>query len=199
MNVTTFKKNLKNIARASLFMVEIFANAPAGSVVRFESHSSEIFKFRAKRVTMPKDAIVDTPVWYFGRQYHLPSVRDTATNQIQMTLFSDNDWMIYKEIFKWHNQINEWLTNHNDTAATDYFSYKCDMLVTMKNTKGEDTLKYKFVGCWPTELGVMELDWNENKVADYQVTFVYDYCGILKPGETEISPLTTVTTTVTPQ
>jgi hypothetical protein len=120
------------------------------------------------------------PITYFGRQIHYPGFRDTSGNKVQVTFISDNNWRVYKEMFHWHNEINEWLTNHNNLKCEERSQYKTDMTVRLKNSLNKDTLVFKFVGVWPSEITGFSLDWNENKSAEFQTTFIFDYVAIVQ-------------------
>jgi hypothetical protein len=104
---------------------------------------------------------------------------------------TDNNWRVYKELFKWHNDINEWLTNHNNLNATDRSQYKAEMTIRLKDQTYRDTLVYKYIGVWPSDINGITLDWNENKAADFQVTFIFDYVAIVAGNGNDNVPLLT--------
>jgi hypothetical protein len=173
LDLKTFKANVKSIARPSLFYVEM-----ASPPITAANLTSTEMAFTCKIAQIPADDIQDLPVPFMGRVIHFNGNRQTQTS-IQMTLFAasagtGNSWEIYRKFLAWHEAINAQEANIAKTIVME--ELKSDAAIHLMNANGSsDSFLVKAIGCYPSSIGAVTLDWNQNQTADYQITLQYDY------------------------
>ena len=84
------------------------------------------------------------------------------------------------EDFTIRNGLEGWMEKINSHAANDTVlpleSYKTTGDVIHFGKNGAEIARYNFVGLFPTEIGAVELSWeNNDQIEEYTVTFAYDY------------------------
>lgn len=137
------------------------------------------FNFKAKATTLPSSNIGVTPVYYHGRQIKLAGDR-SFDNWTVTVLLDENDFMIggVRGAFEqWSALINNHVSNVRTLVPPRVGGYFGRGWITPMKKMGPIPLTtYSMEGCWPTEVGPVQLDWADNdRVAEFQVTFAYQW------------------------
>lgn len=194
-NVQEFRASLLyDGARPSLFDVSM--TVPA--LVAFEGVNRQI-TFRAKATELPGDSINPISLNYFGREIKVAGVH--SFNDWSITVINDEDFTIRNTFERWMSAINSHVGN---VRAPQFIrgdgGYQCDAFVTQYSktgggvgaagvagiTGGTGIIKdYGMIGCFPTEIAPIQLDWGSNaEVEEFQVTFSYQWWETYAPNPT---------------
>ena len=85
----------------------------------------------------------------------------------------------------WMNAINSHAGNLRTAAALNPSNYSADALVTQYSKTNSIIKQYKFVGLFPIDVGVIELDWGSNDtIEEYGITFDYQWWEAVPVGGT---------------
>lgn len=163
-------------ARPNLFRV----------VVNYHDNSAdnELFSFRARATNLPGSQMPSIQVPYFGR-----TVKFAGTSQIFQ------DWSVTvivdesdfgptgprTKLEQWMNALNTHVGNVRESNRVSPQSYQRDCVVYQYAKDGnieENNIlaTYKMVGCFPTAIDPIPLDWgNNDRIMEFGVTFSMQY------------------------
>jgi len=165
-NVNDFAGALKGGgARSSLFQVQI--TNPINGVA-----DSQV-SFMVKAAQIPASTLGTVEVPYFGRQIKLAGNRTYA--EWAPTIINDEDFAIRNAMEQWSHSINSAQGNLNTAGGTAPSLYKANAQVTQFGKDGAILRVYNFVGLYPSEVGAIDLAWDNEGIQEYGVTFQYDY------------------------
>ena len=165
-NVNDFAGALKGGgARSSLFQVQI--TNPINGVA-----DSQV-SFMVKAAQIPASTLGTVEVPYFGRQIKLAGNRTYA--EWAPTIINDEDFAIRNAMEQWSHSINSAQGNLNTAGGTAPSLYKANAQVTQFGKDGSILRVYNFVGLYPSEVGAIDLAWDNEGIQEYGVTFQYDY------------------------
>ena len=134
--------------------------------------------FLIKSATLPTATVGEITVPYRGRVIKLPG--DRTFEDWEITVISDSTMKLRKEFEKWHNEMNRHIEN---TVQYSEGLYE-DWNVTQLDRAGAALRKYDLVGCWPKNLGAMEVAFDTNDtLAEFTVTLTYQYWTVAGSGE----------------
>jgi len=161
MNITDFKSSFNNLARATLYKVDLSGQGIDG----------RNFQFRAKATQLPGGTIGTIEVPYMGRKIKIAG--DRTYEPWTVTILGDESFDIHTALYEWQKAINDPVLN---TGASNNETLKEDITITMVNRDGSDGISYKLVGVWPSTVAPIELGWeNNDAVVEFEVTFEVDY------------------------
>lgn len=166
--------------RTSFFDVQFINPADAAADI--------VAPFRIKAASMPERALNPIDISYFGR---VIKVAGSATyNDWNVTCYEDEDMKLRNALEAWSHRINAPEQNVRKFGSSALQEYKTDAIVTLYPQTGDPEnggsvlRKYKFIGIFPTSVGNVSLDWENNNVTTFDVTFAYDYWIIDEGGNT---------------
>ena len=165
-NINEFSSALKaGGTRTSLFQVQI--TNPINGI----SDIQVPFLCRAAQIPAATLGTIEMP--YFGRTIKLAGNRtyDVWTP----TIINDEDHQIRNAMEQWSNAINAFQRNVNDAGGSAPQLYKSNAQVTQYGKTGEALRTYQFNGIFPTEVSTMDLDWQNEEIGQFTVTFAFDY------------------------
>lgn len=164
-NIATFKSQFKGGARSSLFQVQLSnpVNLSADLQIPIMCRASDL----------PEVTNQEIPVYHFGRAVKFAGNRDIGPWTI--TVYNDEDFRIRNALEEWSNAMNGFESNVSNFANGDPNLYKSAGTVTQFSKNGIALRTYKFVGIFPTSISSIALDWGDERVEEYQVTFAVDY------------------------
>lgn len=117
--------------------------------------------------------VIEVP--YFGRKIKIAGDRTFA--EWTTTAMLEESFTARREIEEWARQINDGPSNVRSELNEQY---KEEVDVVLFKKDGSPAITYKLVGCWPSDVGAIELDWGTNDtVGTYTVTWAFDY---MQPG-----------------
>lgn len=159
LNINDFKaKLIGGGARNNLFKVTV--NFPA-----FAGGSSELTSFLVKAAQLPSSVVAPITIPFRGRQLQVAG--DRTFEPWSITVINDVGMEIRNAFERWVNNINN---NANNTGLTNPSSYTVDMQVAQLNKAGEETKKYIFRGCWPSNVSAIDLsNDSENTIEEFGV------------------------------
>ena len=149
--------------RPALFEVQV---TRLGTEMNFLCQSSQV-----PAMTM---GVIEVP--YFGRKIKVAGDRTYA--EWTTLCMIEEDFGLRSELEDWQEKINSAADN---TRSEVMEAYKSDAEVYLYGKGGGAALRtYKLEGCWPTDVGTIELDWNTtDTIGTYSVTWAFD---VMAPG-----------------
>lgn len=159
-SVTSFKEDGLPLGgyRPSLFEVQC---TYAGQQLNMLANASQV-----PAMTM---GLIEVP--YFGRKIKLAGDRTYA--EWTTVLFMEEDPTVRDTLEQWQMDMNK--ADTNERALVNE-SYKKDAEVFLYGKDGSIFRTYSLKGCWPSDVGTIELDWgNNDALATYSVTWQFDY------------------------
>ena len=132
------------------------------------------FLCQATQVPAMTMGVIEVP--YFGRKIKVAGDRTYA--EWTTTIMIEEDFGLRAELENWQEQINSAAGN---TRAEVFEAYKSEAEILMYGKGGGGAIRtYKLQGCWPTDVGTIELDWNTtDTIGTYTVTWAFD---VMEPG-----------------
>lgn len=112
-------------------------------------------------------------VFHFGRPVKFAGNR--TFEDWNVTIINDEDFRARNALEEWSNAINSLEGNTRTTASGEAAAYKSTAEVMQYSQTGQVIRTYKFVGIFPTAIGSIDLDWSNEAVEEFPVTFSYDY------------------------
>jgi hypothetical protein len=168
-NVTEFRANLVGDgARGNLFQVTLVFPTIANSTV-----AGQKLSFMARTSELPGSQVSTLPLYYFGREIKFPGQR--TFNQWTLRIINDEDFVIRDGFEQWMNAINSHAGNVRAAGAVGSTGYSVDATVDQYGKAGDVIKSYKFVGVFPTNLSDISLDWGNDAIEEFDVTFDYQY------------------------
>jgi hypothetical protein len=179
-NVNQFRSQMTGDgARPNLFQVEL--KFPGGVT----PNAADKFRFMCKTAAIPASSMGSVEVAYFGRTLKFAGNRPSFPD-LQLQIINDEDFVIRTAFQQWLNLLNGHVTNVQRLADSGIDGYKQDATVTQFAKDGRALKKYNFVGCFPTELGEIALDWSSNdQIEEYNVTLAYQWWEAVEDGSTD--------------
>ena len=165
-NIDRFKSNfIGGGARANLFELT-WDDGPEGSV------GVDLKEITCKISSFPASTLTPIPVQYQGRTIKLAGTRPEYADWT-ITVMNDEDMEIRKALEAWMDAINRKEENVRGGAGMEY--YKRTAQINGLKKTGGFTAGYKFIGLFPIEIGEVSLDWSNDAIQEYTVTWAFDY------------------------
>lgn len=162
MNLDALKTNLTNPQRT--FMWEFEIPAPKGT------GSSDVWVLRAQSIMEPGRSFEPINIPYKGTGGLRVPGKEAYTHEITVRVIEGEDADTYKAIQSWMKLIRD---NVSGVGEADP-DLKTDAVVRLLTTKGEVSKQVKIVGMYPQAKPDVTLNYDENAVEAYDVTFAYD-------------------------
>jgi len=163
-----FKTNFLGGTRSNRFLIE--GRIPTGG---------QFTKFHIRSTIIPQMSTKTLTYDYFGRKYHYPGEREYG-NWAFTVLDDVGDNDLWKDFQKWHNNINNHVTNESFDLAggDDYKAY--NWKIKHLDINGDNVLKeFVLQGCWPASVSQLSLNMLQpNTLSSFNVIIVYDYIEI---------------------
>lgn len=176
-SINDIRSNLKyGGARPTLFKVTLNS--------KFTTELNAVAGFMIQSAALPGSTITPIPVSYWGRKMKVAG--DREFDDWTVTVINDEDFKVRHALEIWHNRINSIQGNLNTAGSPAPESYKSDATVEQygkagslkggNGTVGAPLRTYNFIGLFPTQIGPIELSWEDNnRIETFQVVFSYDY------------------------
>jgi hypothetical protein len=166
-NINEFKSSLTNGgARTNLFEI-IVTNPINGS-------GDQKLRMTAQATQVPQRDINQIQVAYFGRITKVAGVTQNYPDW-NVTIINDEDWIVRNALEEWSHAINSPIGNIRQTSSSDQSLYKSTGDVIQYSQTGQVLRQYKFYGIWPVSVAAAGLDWGQDDIIRYDVTFSVDY------------------------
>jgi len=165
-NITEFQGALLGGgARSNLFEVTI--QNPVAPLSNFKT------TFMVQSAQIPESTLNVIPINYFGRQVKVAGNRTFADWTV--SIINDEDFLIRDGMERWSNAINGLRTNLRTARFATTAQYKTNAVVTQYSKIGIALRNYNFIGLFPASVSPIQLDWSQDDVERFDVTFSYDY------------------------
>jgi hypothetical protein len=196
-NVQEFRSSLQfDGARPSLFdvtMVFPAIVATGGGAPGVIGTASQQVTFKAKSSSLPGDSISSIPVNYFGREIKVAGTRTFP--DWSFTVINDEDFVIRNAFERWMSGLNSHVGNLRIPEFLNSFGYQSDAYVTQYSKEGAIIKQYKLVGCFPTDVSAIDLDWaSGDTIEEFAVTFSYQWWEsiVSTDSSTSVTPFQTL-------
>ena len=163
-----------NLFKASLSMPAAIANLNNGGAF------NEKFTFMCRATQLPASTVGIVSIPFLGRQVKFPGNRTFANWTV--TIINDEDFVVRNAIETWLNALNSHVGNARAPIALAHAGYTANGSVDQLGKSGDGAgnqlavKTYNFVGLFPVESSVIELDWGTNDTAEeFSVTFAYQW------------------------
>lgn len=160
MSVTDITKAFKggDLARANLFKVKI-------------PFLGRDLEFKVKASQFPVGVVEKVPVSYMNKKINLAG--DRTYEDFTCTVYVDSDHTIRQQLIDWQSKTH---AIGKDIYGDIPAEYKKQATITSIDRQGRETKQYNFEGVWPTNIGELQVDWeNNNAVSTFDVTFQIDW------------------------
>ena len=157
-------------ARAALF--DISMNMPPAPGIT--PLTSAAINFKARSSSLPGDSISSITVPYFGREIKVAGTRTFP--DWSFTVINDEDFLIRNNLELWMSALNAHVGNVRNPALATMATYQADAIVTQYAKTGDIIKQYKMIGCFPTDVAAIDLDWaSGDQIEEFSVTFAYQW------------------------
>lgn len=177
-NVQGFRASLVDDgARASLFDVSLtfpLVAGTGGTAPGTFGSAQQAVTFRAKSTSLPGDSITSIGLNYFGREIKVAGTR--SFTDWSFTVINDETFVIRNAFERWMSGINSHVANLRlPSMLSGDGGYQQDAIVRQYSKTGQIIKAYRLVGCFPTDVSAIDLDWGADNVEDFAVTFAYQW------------------------
>ena len=163
-------------ARPSLFSVIV--DTPSG-VPNVGSRIS--FTCRAAQIPQSTVGVIEQA--YYGRRIKIAGTR--SFQKWRVDILNDEDFQVRSAMEIWSNAINSHQSYLRAPQLATSASYRTTATVTQYAKTGEALRTYRFVNIFPTEIGAIDLAWDQGEqIETFPVEFAYDYWDLVNPGTT---------------
>ena len=166
-SIDNFRSEVKGIARSTLFQVDV--------VFPYGVFDTNNFRFTCKAAEIPSSTFGKIEVPFMGRKVFF--VGDRMYNDWTTTVIVDNDWKSYKNIYDWHQRMNDPRKNTATMGNSyDMNAFKGEATITAFDQAGNPKLKVRLDGFFPYDMQGLQMDWsNTDTTADLTVVWAYDF------------------------
>lgn len=161
--------------------IQGFVNAFAGGGVRTNLFkvtgnipgysNNRAISFLCKAAQIPASSLGTIEVPYRGRRIKLPG--DRTFQDWTITVISDANMSLRSYFEAWSMTFNSHVSN---VAPTNFMRFMPTWSVTQLKRDGEALRTYNFIGCFPSEVGAIDLSFeNNDQIAEFPVTLNYSW------------------------
>lgn len=196
-NINTFLSNMTGDGyRPNLFTVDF-----TFPTILTNINASRNVSFKAKATSLPSSDIGVASVYFYGREVKFAGNREFAPWQITLIMdepdFNKNTGVRGKFEY-WSSLLNSHYTNVRSVGAKSPSDYYGSAIIkplskvgktkytspipmdipfgSVEEDMGTPLEQYSMLGCYPTDIGEISLDWQDNnRIAEFTVTFEYQY------------------------
>lgn len=133
--------------------------------------TSRAISFLCKSAQIPASSLGQIEIPYRGRRIKIPGDRTFADWSI--IIISDANLNLRSAFEFWSAQFN---THVGNVTTNDFMSLMVPWSVTQLLRDGSPLRTYEFQGCFPSEVGAIELGYeNNDSIAEFPVTLQYSW------------------------
>ena len=148
--------------RPALFEVRLDSTFFNGDQARFLCMSSQVPAYT--------HGVIEVP--YFGRKIKVAG--DKTYAEWTTTLMIEESFSVRDAFEEWADALNN-PTSGERSGAFENEAYKSEAQIIMYGKNGDPLRNYFLEGCWPVDVGTIELDWNTtDTIGTYSVTWAFD-------------------------
>ena len=158
-----------------------FVNAFAGGGVRTNLFAvygtipgfsnNRAISFLCKAAQIPASSLGTIEVPYRGRRIKLPG--DRTFQDWSITIISDANMSLRSAFEFWSATFNAHVSN---ISVNNFMQFMPTWSVTQLFRTGDAMRTYNFIGCFPSEVGAIDLSYeNNDQIAEFPVTINYSW------------------------
>ena len=148
--------------RTNLFMV-------TGNIPDYNDNIAISFLVKAAQIPASSLGTIEVP--YRGRRIKLPG--DRTFQDWSITVMSDANLSLRSAFESWSNYFNQHIANVTENT---FMQRMPTWSVTQLYRDGEAVRTYNFIGCFPSEVGAIDLSYeNNDQIAEFPVTLNYSW------------------------
>lgn len=177
-NVQDFRSSLvSDGARSALFDVQLtfpLAVGTGGTAPGAFGSAQQQVTFRARSSSLPGDSVSSIGVNYFGREIKIAGNR--SFTDWSFVVINDEDFNLRNAFERWMSGINSHVSNLRlPSMLSGDGGYQQDAYITQYSKTGGPIKSYKLVGCFPTDVSAIDVDWGNDGIEEFTVTFAYQW------------------------
>jgi hypothetical protein len=161
-DIDSYRANFQGGARSYLFYYKPVFPGSVGA-------NTDMSTYLVRTTSLPETTIDEIPLSWQGFDFKVAGKYTYSDWSVTFNVDADAD--VQKYFQQWMSLIHDPTTNKY-SMTTDYM---VDQQVELLSLTGEPTMRYKLFACWPKSLGNISLDYSNNEVAQFDVTFAYLY------------------------
>ena len=174
--ISNFKSKLTGGgARSNLF--EVVLTFP--DVAQPSSEVLEKARFLVKGANLPASNVSPIEVPFRGRVLKIAG--DRTFDSWTVTVINDTDFAIRSAFERWSNTINRLSDN---TGLTNTADYQADAYVYQLDRDGSTLRSYRFYDTFPTQVGQVELSYDQTGIQEFTVELQVQYWEAIKGSGT---------------
>ena len=174
--ISNFKSKLTGGgARSNLF--EVVLTFP--DAAQPDSAVLEKARFLVKGANLPASNVAQIEVPFRGRVLKLAG--DRTFDSWTVTVINDTDFAIRSAFERWSNTINRLSDN---TGLTNPADYQADAYVYQLDRDGSTLRSYRFYDTFPTQVGQVELSYDQTGIQEFTVELQVQYWEAIKGSGT---------------
>jgi len=148
--------------RTNLFMV-------TGNIPNYANNRAISFLCKAAQIPASSLGLIEVP--YRGRRIKLPG--DRTFQDWTITVISDANMSLRSAFEYWSAYFNSHVSN---ITPTNFMQFMPTWSVTQLLRDGNALRTYNFIGCFPSEVGAIDLSYeNNDQIAEFPVTINYSW------------------------
>lgn len=152
-------------ARSGLFKVEV--NNP------IVGDADTAITFQAKAASAPALTLNEIEFPYMARKVYFAGAQ--AFEAWNVTVAEDEDFLVRNSLETWSNYINSVQGNVRKFATANPAEYKTTAKISQLSKDGQVLRLYQMFGVWPQAIAAIDYSWENDAIAEYDVTFRFDY------------------------
>ena len=170
--ISDFKSKLTGGgARANLF--EVVLTFP--DIVQPATDVLDKSRFLVKGARLPASNIAQIEVPFRGRALKIAG--DRTFDSWTVTVINDTDFAIRSAFENWMNAINRLSDN---TGLVNPADYQADCYVYQLDRDGQALRSYRFFDTFPTQVGPIELSYDDTGIQEFTVELQVQYLEVIK-------------------
>ena len=174
--ISNFKSKLTGGgARSNLF--EVVLTFP--DAAQPDSAVLEKARFLVKGANLPASNVAQIEVPFRGRVLKIAG--DRTFDSWTVTVINDTDFAIRSAFERWSNTINRLSDN---TGLTNPADYQADAYVYQLDRDGSTLRSYRFYDTFPTQVGQVELSYDQTGIQEFTVELQVQYWEAIKGSGT---------------
>lgn len=161
MGQDALKANLTNPQRSFLF--DVLIPIPIGN------GDFDTLQVRARSTQIPARTNEVIKIPYKQTAGIVVAGKDHLDQEWNCEFMEGEDQLIWQAITSWQQIIVDSL------AGVSNGDYQTDVYLNMSGTDGQTTMNLKLKNAWVSKLGAVALNYTNNTIVTYPVTFTFDY------------------------
>jgi len=133
-------------------------------------------KYYVKASSFPESAVEELTTYWQGQQYKAGGSR--RFGDWTVTVQSDSEGYLRFFCDVWMHEIHTVIPNitrYGKASGLTSFGYFRDQAFVLNDNEGDTSLGLYLHNSWPKNIGAMNLDYDSNDIATFDITFAYEY------------------------